>query len=42
MNLSYIYREGENSEIIAKSKPREIGRKGIVKRWEVVRKMMRR
>ena len=38
---NYIYREGENSEIIAKSKPREIGRKEIIMRWEVVKRIRR-
>lgn len=38
---NYIYREGENSEIVAKSKPREIGRKEIVMRWEVIRRIRR-
>ena len=38
---NYIYREGESSEIVLKSKPREIGRWEIVMKWEVIRKIRR-
>lgn len=41
MNRSYIYRGKENSEVIAKSKPKDIGRKEIVMRCEALRVMMK-
>ena len=41
MRREYIYREKENSEILKKRKPRGIGREEIVRRWEVIRKIMR-
>lgn len=41
VEISYIYREKENSEIVLKSKPRELGRKDLVLRWEVLRKLIR-
>ena len=36
-NRIYIYRESENSEVIAKSRPKEIGRREIVMRWEALK-----
>ena len=42
VNRSYIYREKENSEVIAKNKPRDIGRREIVMRHEALRGIMRR
>lgn len=41
-NRSYIYRERENSEVIAKSKPRELGSKGIVMKGEALRGIMKK
>ena len=39
--MRYVYREGENSEIVVKSKPREIGRREIIMKWEVMRGIIR-
>ena len=40
-NREYVYRERENSEILVKSKPRELSRIEIVMRWEIIRKIMK-
>ena len=40
-NRDYVYREKENSEILIKSKPRELSRIEIVMRWEIIRKIMK-
>ena len=37
----YIYREDENSEILLKSKPRELSRIELVMRWEIIRRLVK-